>query len=317
MSAPTLIKLLETNDSQTGELLSSFLSGRNRRTLEAYKTDLEAFACFLGEESIAKAASSLFSKPLGDANRIAISYQKHLIERGLQSATINRRLAALRSLVKLARTFGIISWSLEVQNLKVEQYRDTRGPGENAFQAMLKYVRENQSAKSVRDYAILRVLHDLALRASELTQINLEDLDLKLRAVHIWGKGKREKTLLTLPEPTLDALKDWIQIRGTETGPLFINFDRAKKGNRLTRIGLYKLIRTLGQKIGIKTRPHGLRHLSITEACKAAQANGYGLEEVLDHSRHASVSTLMIYRDRERNVQGQIATLVAKAKKIS
>jgi len=58
-------------------------------------------------------------------------------------------------------------------------------------------------------------------------------------------------------------------------------------------------------------RPHGLRHLAITEAYKAAQANGMDLEEVLDFSRHKDVKTLMIYRDRDRNVQGQLAALVA------
>lgn len=60
-------------------------------------------------------------------------------------------------------------------------------------------------------------------------------------------------------------------------------------------------------------RPHGLRHTAITEACKAAQANGIGLEEVLDFSRDSrkSIAILMVYRDRERNVQGQLASLVA------
>ena len=50
---------------------------------------------------------------------------------------------------------------------------------------------------------------------------------------------------------------------------------------------------------------------AITEACKLAQAKGMGLEEVLDFSRHRDVKVLMVYRDRERNVQGQLATLVA------
>jgi len=44
-----------------------------------------------------------------------------------------------------------------------------------------------------------------------------------------------------------------------------------------------------------------------------AQAAGIDLEEVCDFSRHASVATLMIYRDRERNVQGQVANLVASS----
>jgi integrase/recombinase XerC len=50
----------------------------------------------------------------------------------LQAATINRRLAALRSLVKLTNTLGLVSWTLAVENVKAQAYRDTRGPGLNA-----------------------------------------------------------------------------------------------------------------------------------------------------------------------------------------
>ena len=55
-----------------------------------------------------------------------------------------------------------------------------------------------------------------------------------------------------------------------------------------------------------------MRHTAITEAIKAAQANGIGLEEVLDFSRHRDVKVMMIYRDRERNVQGKLSALVAE-----
>ena len=85
----------------------------------------------------------------------------------------------------------------------------------------------------------------------------------------------------------------------------------AGKGYRLTGTSLYRIVRRLGEQVGLKVRPHGLRHTAITEACKLAQAKGMGLEEVLDFSRHRDVKVLMVYRDRERNVQGQLATLVA------
>ena len=101
--------------------------------------------------------------------------------------------------------------------------------------------------------------------------------------------------------PTLPA--DWLAARGTEAGPLFTNFDRAGKGRRLTGVSLYRIVRGLGEQHGVKVRPHGLRHTAITEACKAAQANGFGLEEVLDFSRHSrkSIAVLMIYRDEYYN----------------
>jgi hypothetical protein len=46
-------------------------------------------------------------------------------------------------------------------------------------------------------------------------------------------------------------------------------------------------------------------------ACKAAKENCMDLEEVLDFSRHKDVKTLMVYRDRDRNVQGWLAAMVA------
>ena len=56
--------------------------------------------------------------------------------------------------------------------------------------------------------------------------------------------------------------------------------------------------------------------LSPIYACKAAQAHGIALEEVLDFSRHRDVKVLMIYRDRARNVQGTLAALVADAERL-
>ena len=117
---------------------------------------------------------------------------------------------------------------------------------------------------------------------------------------------------MSLAEPTKEALQAWIEIRGSEPGPLFTSLDRARKGSgRLSSSGVYRLVRKLGAEVGVKTRPHGLRHTAVTEAVKAGQANGMDLTEVLDFSRHANVSTLQIYRDRETNRQGKLTKLVS------
>jgi integrase len=52
-------------------------------------------------------------------------------------------------------------------------------------------------------------------------------------------------------------------MRGDEPGPLFTNFDRAAKVNRLTGVSLYRIVRRLGEKNGFKVWPHGLRHTTI------------------------------------------------------
>ena len=280
--------------------------------MEAYRNDLEDFKLSLGLSDLNEAVSKFISLSPGDANATVLRYRNALLDKGLQSATINRRLAAIRSLLKMARMIGIITWGIEIPNLKSEPYRDTRGPGLYAFTKMLEVAGDQRSdSKSKRDVAILRLMYDLALRASELIKIEMSDFNLSDSTVAVSAKGKRNKVTLSVPSASRKALLDWISVRGEQSGPIFLNFNRSGKGSGLTRQGLFELIRKLGQSVDVITRPHGLRHLSITEACKVAQANGFGLEEVLDHSRHASVTTLMIYRDREKDVQGEISKLVS------
>jgi len=292
-------------------LMRQFLSGKSERTILAYRQDLEDFWAFVGATSVNEAARSLLALSLGEANSVALAYRTHLLDRRLKPATVNRRLASLRSLVTLARTLGMVTWTLEVKNERRTPYKDTRGPGTHAFREMLALLAERGNRKAIRDRAILRLLFDLALRRGEVAALDLQDLDLQQATLLVLGKGHREKLSLTLAEPTRQALAGWVEVRGADPGPLFLNLDRAGKGSRLTGTSIFRMVRDLGRKVGVAVRPHGLRHTAITEACKAAQTNGMGIEEVLDFSRHADVKTLMVYRDRERNVQGRLASMVA------
>ena len=292
-------------------LLIAFLSGRSDCTRRAYSQDLDDFRRFVGVGKVSEAAHLLLSRGHGNANALALAWRANLRERGLQAATINRRLAALRSLVQLARTLGIVPWTLEVKNVRAESYRDTRGPGRSGVRLLLEHLERRKDRKALRDRAVLRLLYDLGLRRGEVAGLDVEDVDLDGGTLAVLGKGRTQKTKLTLPGPTKEAIRQWLEARGMEPGPLFTNLDRAGKGCRLTGTSLYRIVRRLGEKVGLRVRPHGLRHTAITEACKLAQAKGLGLEEVLDFSRHRDVKVLMVYRDLERDVRGQLAALVA------
>jgi len=294
--------------------VNAFLSGRNTRTIQAYRQDLEDFRIFTKTENVNDAARLLLSQGQGDANVTTLAYKTSLLERNLSAATVNRRLATLRSMVKLSRTLGLVSWALDIENVKARPYRDTKGPGVEAFRRIFTTLNERIDKKAKRDRAILRLLFDLGLRRGEIVALNISDLDLETSTLSVRSKGQSEKETLSLPAPTKEALRSWLDGRGTEEGPLFPNFDRAKKGRGgMTGTGLYTMVQALGKKLGIKIRPHGIRHTAITEAVKTAQANGMGLEEVLDFSRHKDVKTLMVYRDRERNVQGRLAGILASS----
>ncbi|GAB4464584.1 MAG: tyrosine-type recombinase/integrase [Armatimonadaceae bacterium] len=305
--------LAATTANPFQQVVFTFLTGRSATTVRAYRRDLEDFRQFTGEGTVQGAAERLLTGGAGQANALALQYRAYLLDRGLQPATVNRRLAALRSLVKLARLFGLVVWELETPNVRHEAYRDTRGPGKDAVRQMLEQAAQGDSPRDRRDRAILHLLYDLGLRRGEVVALDIGDVELAQSRIRVRGKGRREKTPLSLPTPTLVAMTDWLAVRGNEPGPLFTNFDRARKGDgRLSADHVYRIVRKAGEQIGVKTRPHGLRHTAITEACKAAQGAGIGLEEVLDFSRHKSVQVLMLYRDRERNVQGQLAALVAQ-----
>jgi integrase/recombinase XerC len=293
------------------DVIDAFLGAKKPTTIMAYRQDIADFAGFIGMTE-RDAVERLLAGGLGHANLMTLNYRSFLQAKGLQPTTVNRRLATLRSLAKFARTCGWITWKIEIQNLKTEAYRDTSGPGTSAYRQMLSHVEEKGSGKAIRDRAILRLLHDLGLRRGELVALDVADVSPDANTINVMGKGKLQKERLTLPGPTRDALTAWLNIRGIGQGPLFTNFDRAGQGTgRLTGTAVYKIVRDLGHRVGIETRPHGLRHLAVTEAVRAAQKAGMGIEEVLDFSRHADLKTLMIYVDRDRNAQGTIAGMIA------
>lgn len=298
---------------RTQDLVATFLSSKSEVTKSAYRIDLNHFQDFLKANTELSSIQELLSISTGELNFIILKYRDFLSQESeLSPATVNRRLGAIRSLFKLARMIGITVSKVEISNIKSESYRDTKGPGLPAFKRMLGIALNQTPIKAARDHAILRLLFDLALRASEVVNLDLEHMEFDQSRISIKGKGRSQREYLTLTKTSIDALKKWIEVRGPQPGPLFFNFSRnPNHKSRLSRTGLFKIIRWLGKNADIKTRPHGIRHLSITEACKVAQNNGYALEEVMDHSRHKSVTTLMIYRDRERDAQGAISTLVS------
>lgn len=303
------------NTVDTDELLAAFLSGKSPKTIEAYKRDLEDFRQFLGADDRNQAARIFLSGGLHKANHTALKYKNHLTDdKKLQPTTVNRKLAALRSLTDMAYTLGMINWKVRVKNQKVSTAsRDTRGPGKTGVQKLQEEVSRRTDAKGLRDKVILHLLYDVALRRAEVVELDLEDVDLERGTLRILGKGRLQKETLSLPTRTKKILSDWLAVRGDIEGPLFINFhhDPRIQGKRLSATSLYRIIRDLGTQTGQKVRPHGLRHTAISEAVRKVQAVGMDVTKVLQFSRHKDLKTLQVYIDQVEDVQGKIAELVA------
>src|SRR5262249_52765263 len=142
---------------------------------------------------VGAAATALLASGHGPANELALRYRNAMLERRLSAATVNRRLAALRSLVQLAHTLGLVPWGLAVPGVRAEAYRSTTGPGKKAFRKMLDRALLRTDVKGRRDLAILRLLHDLGLRREEVCRLDVEDFDRDDRSLAVLGKGKTEK----------------------------------------------------------------------------------------------------------------------------
>jgi len=291
------------------ELLDQFLSRRSVRTRKAYESDLSNFAFYCCATDIRDAVSMLLGLSPGQANTLALQYKNWMIEKKLSPATINRRLAALRSVMKLANTLGLVQHTLSIENERTRGYRDTRGTGEDGYRAILEEARKHRNRrKAVRDTVLLRLLYDLGLRRGEVAALNIEDVDLGTGMIMVTGKGCAEASPITLPDPTKEALAEWIEMRGESEGPLFTNLDNAHKGSRLTGSAIYAIVRKLGQRVGVKARPHGLRHAAITTAAEITKGNVVAIRRF---SRHRNVQTVMVYVDNYKDEGGEIAKQLA------
>jgi len=298
---------------KTGDIVDAFLAGRNERTLAAYRQDLADFQKFVGAPTTSDAAAWLLSRGHGYANAVALKYKAHLVDSGFAASTINRRLSALRSVTKFARTTGLVNWKLEVKSVRTRQYRDTRGPGVDAYRQLVAVISKNDRPKARRDLAILRLLFDVALRRGEVVGMDLEDLDIENCRIRVVEKGSTEKQYITIPEPTRIALSRWLDARGCEPGPLFTNFDRAGRGRRLTGHGIYCMLRKLSRDAGISdVRPHALRHSSITEALNLTNGN---VRSVQRFSRHRDIRVLCLYDDAREDLGGEVARILADSVK--
>lgn len=199
----------------------------------------------------------------------------------------------------------MITWKIEIDSLDTVAYRDTKGPGAEKVQAMLEHL--GGGAKGVRDEAVLRLLYERALRRGEVEGLDREHYDPS-RGVFVMGKGRKQREWFTLAPETTAAINDWLEIRGDHAGPLFTALDHASFDHRLTGSAIYQIIRKLGARVGVVTRPHALRHSGITTSLRENNGN---VIESMAFSRHASLDTLMIYNDAVEDKGGRAAARVA------
>ena len=147
----------------------------------------------------------------------------------------------------------------------------------------------NVAKKSKRDLAVLLVLIDCGVRASELCQIELEDLDLSGRSILIKkGKGNKSRYVF-FSDLTARALNRYINSRPESfDNALFLSITRKQNIDRAT---LRQIIKRLGDKAGITSQcsPHVLRHSCATLYIRGG-GDIHSLQLLLGHTTTAMTS---------------------------
>jgi integrase/recombinase XerC len=299
------------------ELLRDKRSPNTRRTYAKGLRDF--FLTMIEREPTPQEIAWFLSLKRFEAISLVLRYRAELLERGLAPASINVRLAAVKSLVNYARKIGKCEYSLEdVEGLRAETYRDTTGVSPETFKQIAAQVQPN-SLKGKRDGAILRLLWDNALRRAEVCFLNLEDYQPGERSLLIKGKGQLTKEAIRLSDKAVGLIDDWLAALSevfdplgerSSDNPLFCTVDRATFGHRLSGNVIYNLVRDSAQAAGIEKvmSPHRVRHSAITAALDATNGDTRKVQKL---SRHKNLNTLMIYDDNRHQHQAEVTGILA------
>ena len=263
-------------------------------TVKAYREDLTQAIEFLREKN---AGQKL--KPAQITSRHLRAFTVWLHEQEYAKTTIARRIAAVRTWFKFLCRAGTVSAN-PADGLRAPR-QDKKLPhflSENALDQLLQLPSTDHSL-GLRDRAILEMLYSAGLRVSELTGLNLADLDLDAGMATIRGKGKKER-LAFFGANSLTALKVWLQARqgvlaekngitGKKIDAVFLN----KHATRLTSRSVGRLLEKYLAQAGMdpRTSPHTLRHSFATHLLD----HGADIRSVQELLGHSSLATTQIY----------------------
>ncbi len=294
-------------------LVRVFLAAKSPRTARAYTGDLSNFATFLTAKgyrasSVTAAVGLLIG---GDRHRAfeLLTGWKGELGRRLSAATVNRRMATLRSILRTANRLGFIDWSVAVAALPSAPLRDVAGPSQQEIRRMLAVAKSRGGHKGPRDVALMMLLYGLGLRRSEVIGLDVRHVNVHREAISILGKGRAEREWVKMPMRVNDDVCGWLVMRGSEPGALFLTMSRGHDRARLTANGLYTIVRRLGELAGCVASPHRLRHAAITHALQA----NHRPTDVQKFSRHRRLDALMPYVDYVEGVAEQIASDLTEA----
>lgn len=273
MKNPLLV--LAWTQTTLNDFVEQLLWSKGKLTVAAYKSDVTNFLVFLESRKV-KRAAYLKSDNI-------ISYLGHCKAAGKSDASINRYYMAIRAYCKFLKRAKLVDVDLSDEIAPPRcKVKAPRIPTIAEIEAII-HAPNIETESGMRDKAILELLYSSGLRASELCDLQLEDIT-DISVLVTCGKGEKTRAV-PLTVAAGKAIKEYVEkYRGREAGYLFLTVMR----KRLRRQLLGKIVEGYAKKAGVQgVTTHTLRH-----AC-ATHMLDYGadirlIQEILGHSSIAS-----------------------------
>jgi integrase/recombinase XerC len=288
---------------QLRDFLSYLQLNRNAsaHTVAAYDSDLSQFLAFAGQET----GKRTQVVPADLSLDLIRGFLGELHRQGQARASVARKVSALRSFARYLRREGWID--SDPAALAVSPKREQKIPAHLSIDEMSRLLEMPDVSTPLgrRDHAILELFYASGIRLSELVGLDVEDVDLSVRArvARVMGKGGKER-IVPFNTTTDKAIRAWLvdrlairsgnpksQIPRSKShgDPLFVNFRGARLTGRSVQRLVSHYVKGCSTRFGIS--PHALRHSFATHLLQ----NGADLRAIQELLGHVRLSTTQRY----------------------
>lgn len=215
-----------------------------------------------------------------------------------KKTSIARKLAALRTFFQFLIREGVVE--LNPAKLVSTPRLEKKLPNHLSVEDAVRFIETPDLSTDLgkRDRAILEMLYGTGMRVSELTKLDVRDVDFRNRMVKVKGKRRKER-IIPFGEPALHALLSYMTVRNAflqnapvaerEAEALFLNYQGTRITTRSVGRMVDKYIQTCAGIHNIS--PHSLRHSFATHLLDS----GADLRDIQELLGHARLSTTQIY----------------------
>ena len=298
-------------DQQIGIFLEALSAekGYSANTIRAYGHDLKEFAGYTAGTMDPRSPQKKGSVPIDAIDSLTVRGYLGMLHRKNEKATIARKLSALRSFFRHLVRHGLTDEDPTAAILTPKHTRQM--PSYLSVDDMFRLLDRTtgDTLLGLRNRALFETMYGSGIRVSELTGLNIFDVDVSNACLRVVGKGGRER-IVPVGQKALDRIQTYRERLFEKTGigmeidgPLFLNKNRGRLSSRSVGRILEALVRQCSLATPIS--PHGIRHSFATHMLDAG-ADLRTVQELLGHKSlsttqkytHVSIDRLMAAYDR-------------------